>query len=178
MHRAALVLRLSLYCEKLRTEWNTLIHIIWSGIASGYELVASFKIQRHWDSLCNGDHIQDHEVIVSGVIQTERAQSQTHYDNMWLSLFFKAKLTFSHNSNLLSETLRALIPPYLHHQSEIWALEEMGTKRTYMSRGVWLRSGLAPCCCAWGCWEMMRDDLWSLEITLWRESRGWEIVLQ
>lgn len=85
---------------------------------------------------------------------------------------------FSYNSNLSSETLRTLIPLYLHHQSEIRALREMGTKRTYMSRGVWLRSGLAPCCCAWGCWEMMRDDLWSLEVTLWRESRGWEIVLQ
>lgn len=129
------------------------------------------------ETACNGDPVQDHEAIVPGALQTERAQSETHY-NMWLLLFFKAKLTFTHNSNLSSETLRALIPPHLHHQPEIRALEEMGTKRTYMSRGVWLRSGLAPCCCAWGCWEMMRDDLWSLDVTLWWESRGWEIVLQ
>lgn len=88
------------------------------------------------ETACNGDPVQDHEVIVSGAIQTERAQSETHCDDTWLLFFFKAKLPFTHNSNLSSETLRALIPLHLHHQSEIRALEEMGTKRTYMSRGV------------------------------------------
>lgn len=40
-------------------------------------------------------------------------------------MFFKTKLTLSHDSNL---PLRAFIPPCLHHQSEIWALERWEPK--------------------------------------------------